>query len=63
MSDGGRLGSAGRAKLGQDVRDVHAGRLLADEQRFTDFAVGAACADEPEDGTIAQRVEWVNLGR
>jgi predicted ferric reductase len=42
VGGGGRLGAAVDAQLGEDVADVDAGRLAADEQRLGDLAVGAA---------------------
>ena len=45
---GGRLGSGVHAQFGQDVGDVDAGRLAADEQGLGDLAVGAAGGHQAE---------------
>jgi len=37
-----RLGAVGDAELGEDVGYVHAGGLVADEQRVGDLPIGAA---------------------
>ena len=42
MSNGGSLAPATDAELGQDIGDVHAGRLGADEQRRSDLTIGTA---------------------
>ena len=47
--DRGGLGASGRAELGQDVGDVDAHRLGADEQLAADLAVAPALGDETED--------------
>ena len=49
MGDGGGLDAAADAELGEDVGDVHAGRLGADEQFPGDLRVGAPGRDECED--------------
>ena len=49
VGDRHRLPAARRAQLGQDVRDVDAGRLAADEQLLADLTVGAAEGEQPQD--------------
>ena len=49
MGDGGGLGPAGRAELGQDVRHVHARRLRRDEQLGGDLAVAVALREQLQD--------------
>ena len=48
VGDRGGLDPAGDAELGQDVGDVHAGRLGADEQRLGDLTVAAALGHQPQ---------------
>jgi hypothetical protein len=45
LGDSGSLHAGGHAELAQDVADVHAGRLAADEQGGTDFRVGLALGE------------------
>jgi hypothetical protein len=47
LREGGRLGAVLHAQLAQDVGDVDAGGLLADEQLGTDLGVGQAVGDQP----------------
>ena len=47
--DRGRLGAAGGAQLAEDVGDVDAHRLGADEELLADLTVGPAGRDELED--------------
>ncbi len=47
VRDGGGLGPACRAELGEDVGHVHAGRLRRDEQHGADLPVAPARGDEP----------------
>jgi hypothetical protein len=42
LRDSGRLDPARYVELAEQVADVHAGGLFADEQGSADFAVGAA---------------------
>src|SRR6185437_12759725 len=53
VSDGGRLHATGDAEFGQDVRDVHAGGLRADEQGLGDFPVGVPGGDQQQDLALA----------
>src|ERR687897_1668247 len=53
MGDRDGLGAAGGSELGQDVRDVDAGRLLRDEQLLTDLAVGETFGEQDEHLTLA----------
>jgi hypothetical protein len=46
VGDGGGLDPGVDAELGEDVGDVDAGRLAADEQRLGDLAVAAAGRDQ-----------------
>ena len=48
MGDRGRLATTGHPQLGQDPRDVDAGRLGGDEQFLADLPVGAALGDQGE---------------
>ena len=47
--DRGRLGATGRTQLAEDVGDVDADGLGADEQLLADLAVGAALGHQRED--------------
>src|SRR6266545_6932230 len=49
QGEGGCLGAAANSELGEDVADVVAGRLGADEQPLGDLGVGESLGDEPED--------------
>jgi hypothetical protein len=49
VGDRGRLGSIAHTELGQDVGDVNAGGLVADEQGLGDLAVAAAVGDQRQD--------------
>ena len=53
MGDGGGLHAAGDAEFGQDVRDVHAYGLRADEQGLGDFPVGVPGGDQQQDLAFA----------
>jgi hypothetical protein len=53
VGDGGGLHATGDAELGQDVRDVHAGGLRADEQGLGDFPVGVPGGDQQQDLALA----------
>jgi len=53
VGDGGGLDAAADTQLGEDVGDVHAGRLGADEQLPGDLRVGAAGRDEHQDLALA----------
>src|SRR5215213_11712754 len=58
--DRGGLGATSGAELREDVRDVHAHRLGADEQLPGDLAVAATLSDQAEDlglprGQVADR--------
>jgi len=53
VGDGGGLHAAGDAEFGQDVRDVHAGGLRADEQGLGDFPVGVPGGDQQQDLALA----------
>ena len=55
VRDGGRLEPVRRAELAQDVRDVDARRLDADDERRGDLAVGVAAGDEGQDLRLARR--------
>ena len=46
VGDGGGLGAAADVELGEDPRDVDAGRLLGHEQALADLAVGRARCDQ-----------------
>jgi hypothetical protein len=48
------LGSASHAKLAEDPRDVHAGRLLGHEQRRPDLTVGRALGQESQHLTFTR---------
>src|SRR5262245_34936142 len=52
---GGRLDPPAHAQLRQDVADVDAHGLLADEQAVADLAVGPAAGDEGQDLELALR--------
>ena len=54
VRDRGRLEPVRRAELAQDVRDVDAGRLDADDERRGDLAVGVAAGDERQDLRLAR---------
>jgi hypothetical protein len=62
VGDGGGLDPGGDAELGQDVGDVDAGRLGADEQRLSDLAVAGAGRDQRQDLSLT-RGEAELLGR
>ena len=53
--DRGGLGAAAGAQLGEDVGDVHADGLGADEQLSRDLAVAAALRHQPEDLGLPRR--------
>jgi hypothetical protein len=55
VSDRGGCDAVGRVELAQDVRDVHAGSLHADDELGGDFAVGESAGDEREDLRLAPR--------
>ena len=55
VGDRGRLEPVRRAELAQDVRDVDAGRLDADDERRGDLAVRVAAGDEGQDLRLAWR--------
>jgi len=42
----GRLSAPSHAELGEDVGEVEAGRLLGDEQFFTDLPIGPPLGNE-----------------
>jgi len=54
VRDGGRFEPVRRVELAQDVRDVDAGRLDADDERRRDLAVRAATCDEGQDLRLAR---------
>jgi hypothetical protein len=53
VGDGGGFHAAGDAEFGQDVRDVDAGGLRADEQGLGDFPVGVPGGDQQQDLALA----------
>ncbi len=46
VGDSGRLTATGDPQLGEDPRDVDAGRLGGDEQHLADLPVGPALGDQ-----------------
>ena len=54
VGEGRGLQPAGHPELGQDVRDVHAGGLLRDEQRLGDLAVAAPVGEQAEHLVLAR---------
>src|ERR687897_47914 len=54
MGDRDGLGAAGGSELGQDVRDVDAGRLLRDEQFLADLPVRQAFREQGEHLALAR---------
>jgi hypothetical protein len=54
MGDRGGLDPGGDAQFGEDVGDVDAGGLGADEQRLGDLAVAAAGRHQREDFGLAR---------
>jgi hypothetical protein len=61
VRDGGGLAPGGDLELPQDVRDVHARGLVADEQRLRDLAVAVAGGDQREDFLLSGRERWALL--
>jgi hypothetical protein len=55
VRDRGRLEPVGRVELAEDVGDVDAGRLDADDERLRDLTVGVAARDEPQHLRLARR--------
>jgi hypothetical protein len=58
VRDGRGLATGIDIELPQDVRDVHARGLVADEQRFRDLAVALARRDQPQDFLLSGRERW-----
>ena len=67
VGDRGRLAASGDAELAEDVRDVDAGRVLADEQLVCDLSVRSTERDQAEDLTFAgsqpEARRLIELGR
>ena len=61
--DGDRFGAAAGAELGDDVADVHARRLLADEELRADLPVGAALREQREHLGLARGQDGGGLGQ
>src|SRR4051794_24383652 len=55
IGDRRRLYPPGHAELGEDVGDVDAGCLAADEQLTGDLGVAAAASQEPKDFALPRR--------
>jgi hypothetical protein len=55
VGDRGRFAPVWRVEFAQDVRDVHAGGLDADDERGGDLAVGEAAGDERQHLRLARR--------
>lgn len=60
---GGGLGPAPDAELGEEVGDVGAGGVGADEERRGDLAVGVAGRQQTQDVQLARRQAVAHSGR
>jgi hypothetical protein len=70
LTDGGGLDPAGYPELLEDVGDVHAGGLGADEEPVGDLAVGLSGSEQredlalaPTDSQLGERIGLVGAGR